>query len=110
MNFLFQKWKRFKINLAEATYSLELWRGHIKTIEGKFGTGVTSYFLFLKWLILLNVPLFLVLFCLITLPQILYNIYRQPSEPVACYHSANFTGAELLTGQVRYYSFVCYFF
>ena len=47
-----QSWKRFKQNLAEATYSLELWRGQIKNIEGKFGTGVTSYFMLLKFLFL----------------------------------------------------------
>nr|UYL70868.1 Tmc56 [Platynereis dumerilii] len=103
------KWKKFQINLAEATYSLELWRGHIKTIEGKFGTGVTSYFLFLKWLILLNVPLFLILFCLLVLPQILYNVYHLESQPDACYHNATFTGAELLTGQGWFLGTVLYY-
>ena len=62
------------MNLAEAMYSLELWRSQTKKIEGKFGTGVTSYFVLLKFLLYLNIPVFLLSFSLLVLPMILYRL------------------------------------
>ena len=34
--------------------SLGLWEGHIKVVASKFGTDVTAYFLFLRWLFVAN--------------------------------------------------------
>nr|XP_054762398.1 transmembrane channel-like protein 7 [Lytechinus pictus]XP_054762399.1 transmembrane channel-like protein 7 [Lytechinus pictus] len=86
------KWESFLESLSDFTYSLELWRSSIKKIEGNFGSGVTSYFLLLKWLLLLNIPVFLLTFGFVTTPQLIY-------EPSARYpHSENFSGWDLLTG------------
>ncbi|CAD7091086.1 unnamed protein product [Hermetia illucens] len=52
---------------------LELWYGSMKQIEGHFGSGVGTYFVFLRWLFLLNLYLLLFTFAFITLPQITYN-------------------------------------
>ncbi|KAL3285052.1 hypothetical protein HHI36_019178 [Cryptolaemus montrouzieri] len=66
-------WKKFHTKLAESYEKLELWKGTLKKIEGHFGTGVVSYFLFLKWLLCLNVFIFGCIFTFITLPYILWN-------------------------------------
>ena len=70
----------------------------MKKIEGQFGSGVTSYFLFLKWLFYLNIPVFLFSFSLVVVPQILYRWLEQ--EPPGYIHNTSFTGIELLTGSV----------
>jgi hypothetical protein len=48
--------------MKEFAYSLELWKSLMKKVEGNFGTGVSSYFLFLKWIFLLNIPVFILTF------------------------------------------------
>lgn len=51
--------------------SYELWRGHFKEIEGSFGNGVLSYFTFLKWLLWLNIYVFILTLCFVIIPQAL---------------------------------------
>lgn len=51
--------------------SYELWRGHFKEIEGSFGNGVLSYFTFLKWLLWLNIYIFVLTLCFVIVPQAL---------------------------------------
>ncbi|XP_014676971.1 PREDICTED: transmembrane channel-like protein 7 [Priapulus caudatus] len=41
-------WKRLKASMMEHFVNLAVWRSHFKTIEGHFGTGVLSYFIFLN--------------------------------------------------------------
>ncbi|KAL9981399.1 hypothetical protein ACROYT_G010099 [Oculina patagonica] len=53
----------------EFANSYELWRGHFKEIEGSFGNGVLSYFTFLKWLLQLNVYIFILTLCFVIIPQ-----------------------------------------
>lgn len=94
-------WMHFKHRMAEFAYSLELWRSHMKKIEGHFGTGVTSYFLFLKWLFLLNIPVFTLTLGFVVVPQILYRYnIKVPSGYGFSVNetSVSFTGEELLTG------------
>ncbi|KAF7993349.1 hypothetical protein HCN44_006409 [Aphidius gifuensis] len=47
-------WIKFFDSLREINSSLELWYSSIKTIEGNFGSGVATYFKFLRWLLLIN--------------------------------------------------------
>ena len=63
-------WNRFQAGLKEWLYSLELWRGHLKDIEGQFGSGVVSYFVFLRWLMFLNLFVFLMEFGFVSLPTL----------------------------------------
>lgn len=106
------RWKHFKYNMAEFGYFLKLWRGHMKKIEGHFGTGVLSYFMFLKWLFYINIPVFVLTFGFIILPQILYKHLVQ--EGKAYNQTEAFTGKELLTGSgwfdetEMYYGFYTY--
>ncbi|ELU03455.1 hypothetical protein CAPTEDRAFT_24904, partial [Capitella teleta] len=89
-------WQRFKANLAEVTYSLSLWKGHLKVIEGHFGTGVTSYFLFLKRLLLLNIIVFLLTLAFVIIPQIVFRWEQQ--TPPGYTQNISFSGWEFFTG------------
>lgn len=53
----------------DVTGWLTMWSSSLKTIEGHFGTGVASYFLFLRWLLFLNVLMFLMPGLFIILPH-----------------------------------------
>ncbi|XP_075384453.1 transmembrane channel-like protein 7 [Tenrec ecaudatus] len=66
-----KSWKRFREKAHELAAHLELWRGDIRSIEGKFGTGIRSYFSFLRFLVLLNLVIFLIIFILVLLPVLL---------------------------------------
>ena len=78
--------------MTSARQALKIWQGTFKEIGGKFGTGVLSYFLFLKWLLMLNIFSFLVNFGFITIPQLVHDATASVR--------ADFRGLELLTGAV----------
>lgn len=63
--------RRLRDDAQEWLDSLKLWRGDIHLIEGMFGTGILSYFSFLRFLVLLNSVIFLLMFSFIMLPIIL---------------------------------------
>lgn len=73
------KWQRRKVcqqfhaKWSEYLAKLELWRKSLKTIEGNCGTGVVAYFLFLRWLIFLNLCTFALILLFIVLPQLVLN-------------------------------------
>ncbi|XP_059483874.1 transmembrane channel-like protein 7 isoform X2 [Neocloeon triangulifer] len=71
-------WQQCKSNWKEFYSKMELWQGSLKTIEGNFGIGVVSYFLFVKWLMFLNIIIFALTFFLIVLPTIVLE--RSPSK------------------------------
>ncbi|XP_054247287.1 transmembrane channel-like protein 7 [Indicator indicator] len=64
--------------VKELSSYLKLWRHNIHSIEGKFGTGIQSYFSFLRFLVLLNFVIFMLMFGFITLPTIIskYGIFN----------------------------------
>ncbi|XP_006892776.1 PREDICTED: transmembrane channel-like protein 7 [Elephantulus edwardii] len=66
-----RSWKRFLEKVHEITAHLELWQEDIRSIEGKFGTGIQSYFSFLRFLVFLNLVIFLIIFLLVLLPFLL---------------------------------------
>ncbi|XP_038619782.1 transmembrane channel-like protein 7 isoform X2 [Tachyglossus aculeatus] len=66
-----KSWKKFIDEAKELSSHLELWRNDIRSIEGKFGTGIQSYFSFLRFLVVLNFVIFLVMFGFIILPIII---------------------------------------
>ncbi|NXG43864.1 TMC7 protein, partial [Psilopogon haemacephalus] len=63
--------KRVLGEAKELSSYLKLWRHDIHSIEGKFGTGIQSYFSFLRFLVLLNFIIFLLMFSFVTLPSII---------------------------------------
>uniref|UniRef100_A0A8C5U2I7 Transmembrane channel-like protein n=1 Tax=Malurus cyaneus samueli TaxID=2593467 RepID=A0A8C5U2I7_9PASS len=83
------RWKRWKRTSSKSLKKalsevkgfssyLVLWRHDIHSIEGKFGTGIQSYFSFLRFLVLLNFIIFILMFSFITLPIIIskYGIFN----------------------------------
>uniref|UniRef100_A0A8C1LAP9 Transmembrane channel-like protein n=1 Tax=Cyprinus carpio TaxID=7962 RepID=A0A8C1LAP9_CYPCA len=63
--------KRLKEDGMDVLSSLQLWRADIHLIEGMFGTGILSYFSFLRFLVLLNFIMFLLMFVFVMLPMII---------------------------------------
>ncbi|KAK7160940.1 hypothetical protein R3I94_003805 [Phoxinus phoxinus] len=63
--------KRLKEDGVDLLSALQLWRTDIHLIEGMFGTGILSYFSFLRFLVLLNFIMFLLMFVFVMLPVIL---------------------------------------
>lgn len=65
-------WKTFKDKTGEFVLALQLWRSPLKEVEGNFGNGVLSYFLFLRSLFFLNIFIFAIELLLVV-PQELVN-------------------------------------
>ncbi|EDV27746.1 uncharacterized protein TRIADDRAFT_53751 [Trichoplax adhaerens] len=63
-------WQSVKQGFHE-NFSFSLWRSHLKEVEGQFGNGVLSYFIFLRWLFYLNLMLGLMWFGFLCVPEIL---------------------------------------
>ncbi|NWV23665.1 TMC7 protein, partial [Origma solitaria] len=83
------RWKRWKKTSSKSLKKalsevkglssyLVLWRRDVHSIEEKFGTGIQSYFSFLRFLVLLNFIIFILMFSFITLPTIIskYGIFN----------------------------------
>lgn len=71
--------------MKEAYSKMELWNSSLKKIGGNFGIGIVAYFLFIKWLMYLNLLLSVIIFLLIILPAIVLEI----PEDVTCAHYTN---------------------
>ncbi|XP_051994291.1 transmembrane channel-like protein 7 [Xyrauchen texanus] len=84
--------KRLKDDGMEVMSSLQLWRADIHLIEGMFGTGILSYFSFLRFLVLLNFIMFLLMFVFVMLPVIItshhnsLNISYSSTHVLDCSH------------------------
>ena len=63
-------------------------------ITGLFGTGVLSYFTFLRWLLYINLIVSLLTLCFLFVPQMVLE------QSVSYVSSSKFSGLELLTGEV----------
>lgn len=57
------------------TYTFELWYNSLKTIEGHFGSGVATYFKFVRWLFLMNVFVMIFTLGFVVVPQIICDYY-----------------------------------
>lgn len=85
---------QLKINIRDLAYSFELWYEPLKKIEGNFGTGVASFFKFLRWLFLVNLTIAIVSTSFIVIPKVIYN----PGTS----QSINWNiMSDLITGEVR---------
>ncbi|XP_058443941.1 transmembrane channel-like protein 7 [Malaya genurostris] len=60
--------------------NFELFYGSMKEIEGHFGSRISAYFKFLRWLLVLNLPVVIFVFGFVTFPQILYAGVQHSGE------------------------------
>ncbi|XP_067860147.1 transmembrane channel-like protein 7 [Heptranchias perlo] len=65
--------KRLKEEVTIAISRLELWKSSLNEIEGRYGTGIQSYFTFLRFLVFLNLSAFLLVGGFVLLPCIYIN-------------------------------------
>lgn len=76
-----------------------MWRASIKAVESKLGTAVASFFVFMRWVFLLNVFLSCLWFGAVILPQL--------ASPVKQNHTTtSFDAWTLFVGEVLFYN-VC---
>ncbi|KAM3623824.1 uncharacterized protein V6R79_015977 [Siganus canaliculatus] len=95
--------RRLGYSIRSARQAVQLWRGVMKEIGGKYGTGVLSYFQFLRWLLMFSIFSFLINFSFITIP--LLALGPLPSVP----QNVTFRGLELLTGAGYFTNTVMYY-
>uniref|UniRef100_W8BII4 Transmembrane channel-like protein 5 n=1 Tax=Ceratitis capitata TaxID=7213 RepID=W8BII4_CERCA len=69
ISFLLRTWRVIGV----ISHRVEIWYDDLKTIEGQFGCNVSSYFKFLRWLLMLNIVMLLCVLMFIIFPQLLYN-------------------------------------
>nr|XP_033816965.1 transmembrane channel-like protein 4 [Geotrypetes seraphini] len=65
--------RRFRERTTEVFQYTEMWRGSLHRIEGHFGSGVQSYFSFLRFLVLINFVTFLLIGGFIAIPNMVFE-------------------------------------
>ena len=83
MDTSFQKWPKIKSQL-KVLRSYRLWTGHIKQVEGHFGPAVVSYFIFLRWLFVMNLVIFALWFSFVCIPQFIHPGEVNITSQAAC--------------------------
>uniref|UniRef100_A0A3P9NPL7 Transmembrane channel-like protein n=1 Tax=Poecilia reticulata TaxID=8081 RepID=A0A3P9NPL7_POERE len=65
--------RKFKSNAREFLYFFSLWGKTLQKIGGNFGGGVQSYFIFLRFLVVLNFVSFLLIAGFVLIPSIVFR-------------------------------------
>ncbi|XP_037025849.1 transmembrane channel-like protein 5 [Bradysia coprophila] len=97
------KVKRTKQRIMSTLNSIELWYGSMKEIEGRFGSGVGTYFKFLRWLFGLNLSLCVIAVGFIVVPQILFNASAGSENDEVFNFADLFTAQGMLRKSILFY-------
>ncbi|KAK0090411.1 hypothetical protein PV325_000693 [Microctonus aethiopoides] len=90
------------IAINDVRSAFKLWHSSIKSIEGQFGSGVATYFKFLRWLLILNLIHCTFSIFFITIPQSLLTVHSGDIE----FNFADiFIGDGFLENTILYYGF-----
>uniref|UniRef100_A0A915KM17 Uncharacterized protein n=1 Tax=Romanomermis culicivorax TaxID=13658 RepID=A0A915KM17_ROMCU len=82
MEALRTKWKHIKWQLLDFSAYLIPWESKIKGIESRFGSVVSSYFIFLRWILALNFVISMILLTFIVIPEVLADkLTERMSDP-----------------------------
>ncbi|XP_051573368.1 transmembrane channel-like protein 6 isoform X2 [Myxocyprinus asiaticus] len=84
---------------------LQLWQGVLKSISARFGTGVLSYFIFLRNLLHYNILLFLINCLFLFLPQITNPPHSEARTTAALTDLWLLTGTGILTDSGMFYGY-----
>uniref|UniRef100_UPI00358EB5CB transmembrane channel-like protein 7 isoform X1 n=2 Tax=Myxine glutinosa TaxID=7769 RepID=UPI00358EB5CB len=95
------------INVKNTLVYTQLWRGSLTVIAGRFGSGIQSYFSFLRFLVVLNLLVFMLCFCFISVPTIIWQYLGNSTQMQA---PPNMTGClaydPLQKGLVQFYEYI----
>ncbi|XP_018399647.1 PREDICTED: transmembrane channel-like protein 5 [Cyphomyrmex costatus] len=105
-------WKLFKYNVSlkfakiwvtiqNFLSTIKLWYRTIKTIESRHGSGIATYFKFLRWLLFLNTISCILSVFFIVIPQSLDQAYVSNNITVLDF----LTGSGFLSHTIMYYGF-----
>ncbi|XP_018306588.1 transmembrane channel-like protein 5 isoform X2 [Mycetomoellerius zeteki] len=105
-------WKLFKYNVSlkfakiwvimqNFLSTMKLWHRTIKTIESHHGSGIATYFKFLRWLLFLNTISCILSVSFIMIPQSLDQAYVSNNIKVLDF----LTGSGFLSHTIMYYGF-----
>ncbi|KAK2855401.1 hypothetical protein Q7C36_007270 [Tachysurus vachellii] len=88
-----KSFQRFREDLASVSSLLELWRKSMHQIGGHFGGGVQSYFLFLRFLVILNFLSFLLMAGFVIIPSIVFHSVNSSGQLMV--PSVNLSGVDV---------------
>ncbi|XP_030053752.1 voltage-gated chloride channel TMC4 isoform X2 [Microcaecilia unicolor] len=94
---------------TEAFQYTEMWRGSLHRIEGHFGSGVQSYFSFLRFLVLMNFVTFLLVGGFIVIPNMVFEELQlkiNTTSPVTTGNQTCFDYNPKRQGLVQFYEYV----